>query len=69
MTKAELLKVIRAKCLDCCANMVSEIPPCPISGCPLHPLRMGKDPTKTILNEERRKELAARLKKARSAKR
>lgn len=39
-----LLKVIRAKCLDCCCDQPSEVARCTVSGCPLWPYRMGKNP-------------------------
>ena len=44
-TKAELLKAIREKCLDCCLGQPGEVRQCPKCDCPLHPFKSGKDPT------------------------
>ena len=41
------IKAIRAKCKDCCANQIAEVRKCQITGCPLHPYRMGKRPKQT----------------------
>ena len=38
------IKAIRAKCLDCCCGVSSEVRRCPIEGCSLWPYRMGKRP-------------------------
>jgi hypothetical protein len=64
-----VLKAIRAKCLDCCAEMPSEVRACQITSCALHPYRMGNNPfrRKRELTEEQRQELADRLAKARGA--
>ena len=62
-----VLKAIRAKCLDCCGNMPSEVRECHISRCALHPYRMGKNPfrKKRELTDEQREALATRLHEAR----
>lgn len=65
MTKAELLRRVRAKCLDCCCSQVKEVALCPVKDCSLHLLRMGKDPTKRTLSPERKEALASQLRKAR----
>ena len=39
-----LLKVIRAKCLDCCCGDRVEVKHCTVIHCDLHPYRMGKNP-------------------------
>ena len=39
-----LLKVIRAKCLDCSCYQPSEVAKCTATGCALWPYRMGKNP-------------------------
>jgi hypothetical protein len=44
-TKAEILRAIRAKCLDCCCDVPSEVARCGAKSCSLHALRAGKDPT------------------------
>lgn len=44
-TKAELLKAVRAKCLDCSNYQPSEVQLCVIPRCALYPYRMGSDPT------------------------
>ena len=43
-SKLPLLKVIRLKCLDCCAGQVSEVTRCTATGCALWPYRMATDP-------------------------
>jgi len=43
-TKAAILKVIRAKCLDCSCYQPSEITKCTVQSCALYPFRFGKDP-------------------------
>lgn len=45
-TKRALIKVIRAKCLDC-AHDPSEVRKCVSVSCPLWPYRMGKNPFHT----------------------
>ena len=52
MTKAEILKAIREKCLDCCCGQANEVKECVSAKCPLHSLRFGKDPTKRVLSPE-----------------
>lgn len=39
------LKAIRAKCLDCCGDIPSEVRNCPVTDCTLYPYRLGKRPT------------------------
>jgi hypothetical protein len=38
------LKVMRAKCLECCCGSAHEVRHCVISTCPLWPYRMGTNP-------------------------
>jgi len=65
---APLLDVIRAKCLDCCAEQAEEVSKCVSFVCPNWPYRMGANPFRVVnLTEaelERRRErgrlLAAR---------
>jgi hypothetical protein len=38
------LRVIRAKCVDCCAGQPGEVRKCVATTCPLWPYRMGTDP-------------------------
>lgn len=40
------LKAIRAKCLDCCCFIPSEVKLCPATGCPLYPFRFGHNPNR-----------------------
>ena len=42
--KMPMLKVIRAKCLDCCVGQAGEVRKCTAFRCPLWPYRMGKTP-------------------------
>ena len=44
-TKAEILKTIRAKCLDCCVYQPSEVRLCTAADCALFPYRFGTDPS------------------------
>jgi hypothetical protein len=39
-----ILKIIRAKCLDCSGGQVGEARKCTAAGCPLWPYRMGTNP-------------------------
>jgi hypothetical protein len=44
-TKAEILRIIRAKCIDCCCGSRKEVALCTCTEtCPIHPLRLGMDP-------------------------
>jgi hypothetical protein len=38
------LKVIRAKCVDCCGGQVGEVRKCVATTCPLWSFRMGHNP-------------------------
>ncbi len=44
-TKSDLLKAVRAKCLDCSCYQSSEVTRCPAKECALWPYRAGRDPT------------------------
>lgn len=46
-TKADILKDIRAKCLDCCCGVRSEISKCSVQTCGLFAYRFGVDPNPT----------------------
>jgi len=41
MTKTQVNKLIRAKCMDCTCDQLSEIWHCTVQTCPLRPHRMG----------------------------
>lgn len=45
MNKTDMLKCIRAKCLDCCCDSAYEVGKCSAKDCPIWELRYGKDPT------------------------
>lgn len=62
------VKAIRAKCLDCCCGQANEVKECPITDCPLHAFRYGKNPyrTKREMTDEQRMANREQLKKARS---
>lgn len=51
MTKSELLKLVKAKCLDCCCDQPKEVALCPIERCPLYSVRLGKDPNPRKLSD------------------
>jgi len=40
----KVMKVIRAKCVDCCGGSEAEVRKCVQFDCPLWPMRMGKNP-------------------------
>jgi len=65
-----LLKVIRAKCLDCCCGQVQEVPSCVAVSCPLWPYRMTKNPfrEKRSLSDEQKDVMRERFARARSVK-
>jgi len=44
------IQSIRANCLDCCCGSCKEVRLCIVKNCPLYPYRMGKRPTKAILD-------------------
>jgi len=62
-----LLKVIRAKCLDCCCGDRVEVKHCAVIHCDLHPYRMGKNPffsrtpKDNPLTQEQKDQLTLRL--------
>ena len=61
-----ILKVIRAKCLDCCVQQEAEVRKCILITCPNWPYRMGANPFRTReLTDEQRAEVGERLKAAR----
>jgi len=43
-SKTPILRVLRAKCIDCCGGILSEVRACPITNCELWPYRMAKNP-------------------------
>jgi hypothetical protein len=44
-TKKDLLRSIRARCLDCCCHQPSEVAQCTAKACALWPYRSGRDPS------------------------
>jgi len=50
MTKAELLKIIRAHCLDCCCGDPAQVRDCGIPSCALYTYRFGKDESPKVLS-------------------
>ena len=64
------VKVIRAKCLDCCCGSAKEVEACPIEKCPLWRWRSGKNPfrEKRELSEEQKMAARERLANARERK-
>ena len=56
-----ILNTIRAKCLDCSCYQPSEIAKCTAYGCALWPYRMGTNPFRAPMSEERRAAAAASL--------
>jgi hypothetical protein len=58
---APMLRVIRAKCLDCSGGVESEVRKCTAIGCALWPYRMAWNPFRTPISEERRQAARERL--------
>ena len=59
------MKAIRANCIECCGNQVSEVRLCTATECPLYPFRMGKNPyrKKREYTEEEKAAMRERLSK------
>ena len=53
------MEVIRAKCLDCCAGSAQEVRYCVAVNCPSWPYRMGSNPFRPPVSEERKAALRA----------
>ena len=62
-----LTRVIRAKCIDCCAGVADEVRKCVAVTCPNWPYRMGRNPmrVKRVMSAEQRQAAVARLAAAR----
>jgi hypothetical protein len=60
------LKALRARCLDCCCGVASEVRKCTAVNCPSWPFRMGTNPfrEKRVLSVAQKAVLAERLAKA-----
>jgi hypothetical protein len=61
------MMAIRAKCLDCCAGLAQEVRYCVSTGCPSWPYRMGSNPFRPPVSEERKAALRARASEGRAA--
>ena len=64
------VKVIRDKCIDCCAGSSKEVELCAVKKCPLWPFRFGKNPyrEKRELSEEEKAAVRERLASGRKKK-
>jgi hypothetical protein len=60
---APILEVIRAKCLDCCAEQPEEVRKCVAIACPNWPYRMGTNPFRAAISDEEREKRAERARK------
>lgn len=60
-----MLKVIRAKCLDCSCGQVSEVRKCAAADCALWPYRMSANPFRSPLSDEERQKRAEMLRAVR----
>jgi hypothetical protein len=49
-----VLRAIRERCLDCCAEQPAEVRKCTSVGCPSWPFRMGTNPWRAPPTEEKR---------------
>lgn len=54
------LKAIKYRCRDCSGGSKVDVRACSFGDCPLHPLRLGKNPNRRM-SEEQRAAAAARL--------
>ena len=58
------IKAIRAKCLDCCCDSITEVRLCPVKDCPLYPYRFGHNPNiKREYTEEQKQAARERISK------
>jgi hypothetical protein len=62
------LKVIRARCLDCCAGSASEVRNCTATKCPSWPMRMGVSPWRKPLSADEKKRRGEHARKMRATK-
>ncbi len=62
------LKALRARCLDCCCGVASEVRKCTSVNCPNWPFRMGANPLreKRVLSPEQKAAMAERFAKAKA---
>lgn len=51
-SRANPVKAIRLKCLDCSGGSSGEVEKCPIADCALYPFRFGKNPFRTVVKRE-----------------
>jgi hypothetical protein len=61
------LRVIRARCLDCCAGSTQEVTKCLQLRCPAWPFRMGTNPHRKRPSAEQRKAMQERGRRLASA--
>jgi hypothetical protein len=57
---------IRANCIDCAGGNAAEVRRCAMLTCPLWPFRMGTDPYREPMSDEKREAAAVRLAKLRA---
>lgn len=63
MKSSNPLKAIKEKCLnDCCAGMRDEVVNCLCTKCPLYEFRLGKNPYRKPMSEEKREKMRERAK-------
>lgn len=63
--KQSLVRIIRTKCIDCCAGSEIEVRRCRMIDCALWPYRLATNPhAKRDLSEKDRAEMAARFRRA-----
>jgi len=63
MGKRVSVKVMRAFCIDCMGGQASLVNDCPAALCPVHPYRMGRNPSRAGQGRS-----AAQMKKVRESK-
>ena len=68
MSKKQVMRAIKEKCLDCSGGYRDEVKNCPIEDCPLFIYRLGKDPNSKKLTDEQKAAISERFMKARESK-
>jgi len=53
MKRLTPVRAIRLKCLDCSGNHPSEVRNCSVVDCPLYPYRMGRNPKREGIGNQK----------------
>lgn len=63
------MAALRARCIDCCSGNKAEVRHCTAIKCPSWPFRMGKNPWRAPMSEERRVAAGERMARTQAARR